>query len=302
MSGGVSAAVHWLTGTTHLDVAEVLELVDEVTGHGGFEVVDRMRWLYRTQYVSVEGLRVLVDPMQGNMPPVCVDVPGRACEYLGASRVRELASILQPTRVDFAWDGVGFTVANARSWLVRRDVRTRARSAVGTDQLWETPKEGDSVTVGSKASTWQFQVYDRRGPVRGELRLRGERATAAYDVLMGDPSGWSAGFLGILRGLVDFVDRSQAARAEDCPLLPSWAGFVAGAQRVVVRLAGKAAPSFERAREWVLRQVAPTLVTLVRGGLELRDVLQEGARRSTTRHVALAAVWRGGGLSPLGSV
>lgn len=302
MSLGVTAAVHWLSGTSYLDEDEMAAFIDDLVPGHGFEVSDRGLNGYRRRLVGPEGLLVLSDPAVEGMPPVCVVARGAACEFLGAERVRALVSVLKPTRVDFAWDGAPFTVAEVTSWIESGNMRTRARKAQGHRPLLEDPDAGETAELGTHSSTWMLDVYDRRGPVRAELRLKGERAAAAYSVLQQDPATWSSAFMGILRGLVDFVDRSHAQRAEDCPTLPSWDAFVAGAQRVVVRLAGNVAPSFERARDWVIHQVSPTLVALVAAGLPLREVMHEGRRRTRQKHRAMAATWRVGALPALGSV
>lgn len=302
MSGVDAGDVHWLSGTTFLDEDEVASFVDGLMPGFGFEVSERGMWGYRRRLTGAGGLVILSEPGQEDMPPVCVVASGSVCEFMGAERVRALASVLKPTRVDFAWDGVPFTVRDVASWISDGNTRTRARKARLFAPLLEGPGDGRTVELGTRNSTWMLDVYDRRGPVRAELRLKGERAEAAWSVLQLDPVEWSAAFLEVLRGLVDFVDRSQAARVEDCPLLPSWEAFVVGAQRLVVNLTGKVAPSFERAREWVFYQVSATLNALVEAGLPLREVMYEGRRRTQQKHRALAAVWRAGALPALSSV
>lgn len=292
----MTAQVHWLTGTTDLDEDSVLSLVNELAGGHGYEVKGP-RWMYGRSFVTLEGLRVMVDPLNpATMPPVCVDVPGAACEWLGAAKLRELAGVLKLTRVDFAWDGAPFTVQDVRGWVESRDMRTRARSATAHAPLLGAG--GHTVAVGSRNSSWELSVYDRRGPVRVEVRFRRERAAMLGEVLRLPPEEWSGAFLGYLRGLVDFVDRSAGERADRCALLPSWGLFVAGAQRVVVRLRGKVAATLERITGWVTHQVAASLWAWSEGGGDVRSLLALGRQRagpSLRRHVA---AWRTGVPAP----
>lgn len=272
-----SAGIHWLTGGTYLPEDDVLEMVHRLTDGGDFEVLGP-KWFYGTRYRTVEGIEVLMDPMNpAEMPPVVVNVPGAGCDFLGAGALRELASILKPSRVDFAWDEVPFSVGDVVGWIEGGQMRTRFRAAKAFPTLMGN--EGDGVQLGTRNGTAEVVVYDRRGPVRLEMRLRGERAAAAYEVLAAPVASWSVSFVALLRGLVDFVDRSTASRGDRCPLLSSWESFVSGAERVVVALRGAVAPSFDRARNWTRRQVARTLYMLDRAGVGVRELLREGRGR-----------------------
>jgi hypothetical protein len=302
----MSAAVHWLRGTTVQDEETVLTALSAICGGLSYEVMPAGKYLYARRVRSVEGLTVLSEPYDPvTMPPVCVEVPGAACEFLGAARLQGIASMLSLTRVDFAWDEVPFTVADARSWVAAGNMRTRLGRATGHEQLGfvRPGKDGNTVTLGSRQGTAQLVVYDRRGPVRAEMRLYGERAASPQVAeLLGSPvASWSAGFLGLLRGVVDFVDRREAVRGEDCPLLPEWAAFVEDAPRVVVKLGGNAAPSLERARAWVMTQVSKTLYMLALAGVGAEKALKWGHERMTPSDWMRVGAWQesaGFGLSP----
>lgn len=293
------AQIHWLSGSTHLDVDDVLQHVHEAAKGCSFEVMDPVG-VYTRRYRGPEGLLVMAEPKDGtpeSTPPVAVHVPGAACEWLGAEGIQSIASILKPTRVDFAWDGAPFSVADVHGWVRDRQMRTRLRSADSHGRIYGEGG-GNTVVLGSRHGTAQVCVYDRRGPVRLELRLFGDRAAAAYEVLMSSPSSWSPTFLEVLRGVVDFVDRSDASRADRAPLLDLWQRFVGAAERVVVDLAGRAAPSLDRAISWVRNQVAPTLALLVDAGVAVGDVIAEGRSRHRQRHRVRSHAWRVAGASP----
>lgn len=284
------ARVHWFTGVSELPLDDVLDLVNDAAGGYGFEVKGS-KWMYERRFVSAEGLEVLAEPMQPGMPPVCVNAPGAACDWLGALGVQRVASICKPTHVDFAWDDVPFSVAEFGEALEVGNVRTRARVAERFGPIWTGRGRGNTVRLGTNGASWMLRVYDRRGPVRAELRLMGDRAAAMYDVLMGDPGEWSRAFLGTLRGLVELVDRSQSTRADRAPLLPSWERFVDGAQRLVVRLGSRVSQSFERASDWLSRQVAATLWAYRKAGGSVGQLLRHGGVVARERHRQRARVW-----------
>ena len=291
----MSAGVHWLRGTCDLDEETMLAALSEICGGLSFEVLPSGRYQYGRRVRSVEGLTVLSEPFDAEtMPAVCVEVPGAACEFLGAAKVREIGALLSLTRVDFAWDGAPFEVADVRHWVESRDMRTRLSKATAHEALGprRAGRDGDSVTLGSRESA-QLCVYDRRGPVRAELRLYGERAALAGPVLALPVGSWSTAFLGLLRGVVDFVNRGEAVRAEDCSLVPLWGRFVAGAARVAVRLSGAAAPSLGRAKEWVMTQVAKTLHMLSLAGVRVEDVLERGRERMRRSDELRLSAWVG---------
>lgn len=304
----MSVAVHWLRGTTVQDEETVLSALSDICGGLSYEVMPSGKYLYGRRVRSVEGLTVLSDPHDpATMPAVCVEVPGAACEYLGAAVLQRVAGLLSLTRVDVAWDEVPFTVADARSWVEAGNMHSRLGRATAHEQLgFKRPgKDGDTVTLGSRQGTAQLVVYDRRGPVRAEMRLYGERAAseAVAELLAGPVASWSEGFVGLLRGVVDFVDRTEAVRAADCSLLPGWAAFVAAAPRVVVQLRGNGAPSLERARAWVMTQVSKTLYMLALAGVSADKALRWGEERMTTSDWNRVGAWQqsaGLGASPAG--
>lgn len=282
-------SVHWLQGTTYLPEEDVLDVVHQLTEGGDF-VATKGRDFYAKGYRTVGNITVYVEPLDpATMPPVYVQVPGQGCEFLGLSKVQKLAEIIRPSRVDLAFDGAPFTPEQASEWTRQGNIRCRARNRQFVDDLSEVP-EGNTLQLGSRASTRQLVMYDRRGFTRVELRLKGDRAELAYEALTGPAEALRLTALGWLQDFVDFVDTAKDSNVSRAPRLPLWEAFVSGAVRVRMALEGAPELTLERAVEWVRHQVAPTLAMLEAAGHDLVASFVRPARaRLRGRHAAILA-------------
>lgn len=245
----------------------------EDTGHGA----EAFAKLYR----GPAGSRVLHSAADG-CQVLKVEFKGEGCGLVSGREFGELIVALQgrgvewhASRVDFAWDGVGFSVDQVVEAVERGDVRTFAKCVEHRDCRMLKGERvagftGKTVYVGARGGRRQVCIYDGRGFVRVELRLSRERATdGVCRVLLGCSSGerWS-GWIpeldgeriarGLLMDALAFVDRSQNGKVERCPVLPWWATFVEGVVRVR-HVIPRVAAGVERATRWVCRQVMPTL-------------------------------------------
>jgi hypothetical protein len=284
-ASALSFSIHWLTGTTYLPEDDVLGMLSQLLDGSDYVILDYGVNRYRKTYLTLGGIKVLVNPGDPDtMPPVCVIVPGQGCEILGTSKLQELAKILKPTRVDFAFDGAPFTPGELLEHFEAGNVRTRVRRDAFE---WCRNKKGTTLYLGSRASTWHMCAYDERGWTRLELRLTGERAEKTYQALTGDTEQLKFTALGWLREFCDFVDRSREANASRAPLLPTWQTFVEGIERVSMRLAGNVAPTIERVVQWIEHQVSATLATYCKLGHSVQTLLGMGNKRMTGKHRAL---------------
>lgn len=279
---GVHLTVHWLRGGMFEPLDDVLERVQAVTGGGYAESHDWGRNFYRRHHEFVAGLRVYFDPSQDNMPPVMVDAPGAACELVGLEGLRLLFCNSDLSRVDLAWDGVAFTPREAAGWVRDGNVRCKSKRRKFIEDLGEG--DGETLELGSRASERFLRVYDRRGPTRVELELKGEHARGAMSVLLAELEELPELALGVLRDFVDFVDASQDANVSRAPLLPSWESFVGAVDRIRLVVRGRVVPTIERVLEWVERQVAPTLAVYDRLGYSVPELLRLGRSRWRHRH------------------
>jgi DNA relaxase NicK len=281
----LSASVHWLTATAAGGVDGWLELLHTLTDGGEVEV-RAPRTFYRTHHVVGGLVHVLSDPTGDGMPDVCIDVPGSACDFLGWDRITTIVGVADGlTRVDLAVDHAPFAPEQLAEADELGNIRTRSLSSTFYRGL--RGDGGSTYQLGSKASARQLVAYDERGFTRCELRLRRERAEAARWALLGPPGAFLAAAVGLIRGMVDFVEASADENATRRPLLAWWASFVDGAARIVQELPERVASSVERKVAWIVGTVSRTLAALVAGGLDLPAILAVGAVEGRARHRAL---------------
>lgn len=282
--------IHWLRGGLDQPEADVLDLVNELTEGGYGETLPFGRFMYGRQHRFVGGLTVFVEPRADNMPPVMVECPGTACEYLGLEKLRTLFCNARLSRVDVAFDHGLFTPGDVADWVRAGNVRTRAKRVRFDVKLKGPPSEGDKLTVGSRASEQYVRVYDRRGFTRMELELKGEMARAYRDVLLADDETFVRTTFGVLRQFVDFVDASASSNISRAPLLTVWEAFTGRLERVRIRVAGAVEPSVDRVVHFIEHQVAATLYVFWCLGFSVGDVLKLGARRLKQRHRSVLAL------------
>jgi DNA relaxase NicK len=295
-SGGARLSLDWLTGVGAGDPGAVVEFVAALIGDGAEVEHVPGRWRFGKR-VKVGGLvEVMWDGAQKGMPDWCVNVSGEACQWLGFHGVQTLAARSDRlTRVDAAWDGVPFTVAQAGEAFAAGDVRTRARDGTGQGPLRPKSKDGNTVTIGSREAGRQVCIYDRRGPVRFEFRLRRAHAAAIRETLLLPAAEVAPALLGAVRSYLEFVDAESDSNVSRRALLPWWEAFV-GAVEPVRLVVERVATSIARRVRWLRESVAPTLSALVEAGLSIEDLLDSGRWRQRPAHrmLRLQAVEVGG--------
>ncbi len=291
---GVEMTVHWLRGGFEQSETDVMDLVYELTEGGYGETLPYGRFMYRKQHRFVGGLTVFVEPRVDNMPPVLVECPGSACEFLGLEKLRTLFCNAQLTRVDVAFDHRMFSPSDVAEWVRAGNVRTRAKSVRFDVKLMGPASEGDKLTIGSRASEQYLRVYDRRGFTRMELELKGGMARSFRDVLLSEDEVFRQTSVGVLRQFVDFVDASSSSNISRAKLLPVWEAFTERLERVRIRVAGAVQPSVDRVVRFIEHQVAATLYTYWRLGNSVGSLLRSGQTRLKSRHRSVLAGVGGG--------
>ena len=306
----VRTGVHWMRGTT------VGHGVDEVLGYlaaeldASVEVAMFGRHGYSDGY-RVGPVAVFHHPEHPAMG-VCVDVDGGACDVLGTQRVARVAVALglRLSRLDLAVDGCPFTPDDLRREWLAGNVRTRAKAPdverlaarglsvrPGLEDVptheWSEGPTGTQFRMGSRASEAFARCYDRRGPVRFELELKGRTAAAAAVLLqlVDDEAAFSRGVLGFVRRFVDFVDASSDTNASRRSLLGFWAAFVGGVERWRLSVAGAVERTLDEVWAWLERQAAPALalVASAAGRGALGELVDRGRRRWRSHHRGVLA-------------
>jgi hypothetical protein len=231
-------------------------------------------------------------------------LPGQACELLGVVDLVAAAvgCELTPTRLDVAWDVPrevvtpaqvrdAFLVGDVVSRIHRAEVEGRPGEIAG----WSEHRNGEGHTVylGSRSSGRMLRVYDRRGPTRVELEVKGDRAALLWGWLLEHAEAdWSAAAMSHLR---DFVDFRVQDSTEQCrrTLLPWWAGIVAGADRKALPISRKPV-SLDGLGRWARHSLAAVLAVLeaTEGPGYLVDLTLHGRSRWTRRHRGLLAAGR----------
>ena len=266
--------IHWMSITVWKGMAEGLELWNKYfekhlgpmipTGHGGkgFQLLYNSL-LSSKLYARPIGQHGVADPYFN------IELPGSACEAIPPEKFQEFMIEVQAmekanfTRLDFAWDCVGFSPLDVKLAVEQRLFRSHLRRKTlfyGVEPL-ETKEDGTlgttSLRVGSLSSERLLRVYDKRGPVRVELMMRAKRADAvARDVLTKVPGEWPERAIKHLRDYIDFQDK-------DSVLLSWWENFVQSTARARMQVTDAREKELKQMTEWLMTKVSPTYSAVI---------------------------------------
>lgn len=179
-----------------------------------------------------------------------VEVKGRGCAHFGNVGIRLILDDLdamyriRASRVDLMAHTEMFTPRVVRDTVNAGDFCSRT---VSTDKMvWVESVEGDTCYLGmvskprggmKRAGDRILRVYDRRGPTRIELDLRGDYAHGAgYKLCELPVEQWPILTRGCMRHYCDFVDRTADPRPTRCPPLPWWRAFIEDIEKISVRV------------------------------------------------------------------
>ncbi|MCW5875217.1 MAG: replication initiation factor domain-containing protein [Anaerolineales bacterium] len=289
--------VHWLSLTLWADKEYALKLWEEwfqqylgplvAVGHGGRG--------FKGLYQALGAAKLYADPV-GEGAYVHLEFPGSACDALPPKLIQEFIVSLnrwekfRVSRLDLAWDGVGFTPQHVVEAVSEEKLRSllKRKTLHVHDQPFEEREDGvlgtSSVRLGSNQSSRMLRVYDKRGPVRLEFQTRAERADlVARDVLLRLPQTWAEAALAHLRDYVDFEFEGK--------LLAWWEQFVREIGRAFKKISDARQLELSRMTAWVMNQVAPTLSVLadVLGEDIYTAITVQGRRKRGKRYEAVLA-------------
>lgn len=170
-------------------------------------------------------------------------------------------------------------------------------------------QDGVTVQIGARVSETVVRIYDKQAEqglddgatwIRVELELKGERAQLAA-VAFSNPDGAGAMVIvGLVRRHLDFKDEDQGDSNVTRQTSASWwERFLDGASKVKLSTA-PALRTIEQVRQWVHRQVAPSLSLLVEVaggdlGVLMQAVIAGQARYGLRHRLILASAAAAGG-------
>lgn len=151
-------------------------------------------------------------------------------------------------------------------------------------------ESGSTVYIGSRSSELFLRTYDKErqsgelgAGIRWELEAKGDRAQAVAERWVGTREP-VAELFGMVRGLVDFRERTRGDHGDRAAMLPWWSALTAGAERTTFAVP-RVPDSIARSAAWLESQAARTLALVVeaRGEWFIEHLLALGRNRLTPR-------------------
>lgn len=317
--------IHWWAFTTTAPLGEVIAAVSRyvVLYHR-----ENPETLFRSpghgnrgyQHVLIGWLGTRISYSDGR-EDIYVEVPGDGCEFCGSASLLQMLGVLpcRMRRIDFAIDGLLGPDGKrlCPGWvfetLTRRpeSVRTAANLSSRESVVYTRNVENQTCYLGSAQSERRVRFYDKRGPTRCEIQVRGDRAEGLGEKLRCMPPGDLPAFgLGVIRDFVDFIEPGDPSQIEgqerwkgECELASWWAAMVGRVARIKLTIA-RPEPHIERAWKWAKQAWAATYFTFIKasgGDVSFLDVLmEEGEKRYNARHrqIVETAGGEGGWVAP----
>lgn len=253
---------------------------------------------YSDSLLGVGGIRLLFAPGRQDVHLI---VPGAFLSMVGSAGQREVLDYLVTHEATFT--RIDLQLTDEREVASPRQVydALNAGEAVTRAQYWEWIESlrlnpGTSVYVGSKTSMQRLVVYDKTaesdGQIRGvrwELRCRKQAAETLAPQLHASES-WGEVWAGRLLGFIDFRELNGDTNSARRPRLRWFEELVQGAEKMR-GYPPKPIRTLDDVRAWLLRQVAPSLATVVLaegGDIDpLLRLVQNGAPRMRAIHRAM---------------
>lgn len=307
----LEALIDWLQGTfPQTNVEPIFQAVSRALHNDSFMEQPFGTRFYERSFKSAFGAVIAIDPRKGgkvqNRTDAYLELSGRVLEQLSPDQLHqlfvELASLdFRPSRIDLTLDDYNKTYRPSDCFEAYSQGNVIHFRGTGNwiqsgppDQLAGTFSLG---TRGKSGGGKFLQFYDKflqskgeRDCVRCELSLYRDFAVQAFSLLSDAPTEfWPDIIAGLIFGAVDFRDRSQSSRPDRCDQLPFWSALV-GSREQIKLFRARVTKTFERAKKWIQKSVAPTLAMLCEA-----IQIDSGGDHLAWEEFLLAALFDGGG-------
>ena len=261
----VTYQIHWVSFTVKADREDAFSLYTNLFEElfGKIQDLGNGGRGFKEIYHSLLELKIYLSPNNSCVEPYWhIEIPGQACEQISPDRFLALGEYLEGnfndrckfTRLDFAFDHVGFEPEDIESAIRSEQVRSLAkRESLHIVSSPFQPRDNGvlgtyTVEFGSNQSERMITVYNRRGYTRLELQMRDERADLVAKQLFSvfDESDWFSVGISHLRDFIDFE-------------LPWWGQFVNGNARAYQTISRPRDVSMIKLYRWMDRQISPAL-------------------------------------------
>lgn len=259
--------VHWLSFVVEGPTQMAFVLYDLLfkDAFGGLQNLKQGGRGFDQIWYSLLGFKVYVVPSHGEKEYWHFEIPGQACELIGALTIQGLDDVLRGnfgnryhySRLDFAFDNLPFSPQDVAAAVSAGRVKSSAkRTSLSVQSSPFDPREnGEAGThttyFGSRKSERMIRVYDKRGFTRLEIEYKGKRADLVAKEIFGAPdvADWYRIGLSHLRDYVNFD-------------MPWWNEFTGGVGRAWAQTTTPGEVTEARGARWLHKQVAPMLSAL----------------------------------------
>jgi hypothetical protein len=277
---GVTCRIHWLSFTTCMPLDHLLGVLAVLLWHRPAHdgpklfIVGKGLHHYDVTLHGPHAVRVYHSPGRADKH---VEIPGTPCEHAEPDDLLTFFALpsFKCKRLDLALDGVKGPEGQDLDpiWIKRlcRDIYEGKEKSIRTWANLTLPKswgynengDGETVYLGSNASSRQVRIYNKRGFTRIELVITDAKAEAIGDNFENmTEDNLAEAVVGHIRDFLDFVEPTDG-NVSRAKLQPWWAAVVEHVDKIKIALPKKEQDA-AKAMAWFKHQVSATFFTLCR--------------------------------------
>lgn len=284
-------SIHWLSFTVHGKSKDAYQLYEAIfkdifgvllAKNGGGRG-------YKQVLFSLFEFKIYVEPGIQDQEHFHFEIPGKACEFIPATRFQALLDYLEIEhqekykfrRIDLAFDHVGFTPDQALTEMLENRIRSLAKRETIRENISHLEKREDgeigtkTVYLGVNQSERMIRIYNKRGFTRLELQTRNNRAHQIGMDIFNSPDfeEWFSKGIAHLRDYIDFKTLW-------------WDEFVQSIGRAKLTVSNAKEQTLLGMVDWVETQASPSLSVLadVYGDKFINDLIETGRKNRRNRY------------------